>query len=195
MGSNNSRVLARPYSSYEHKQNDQIVSILFHDDSISDLHSSKAKKIFDRYRIHNKCVQEHGIINLHPLDGYTKIEVQLVPTKFEQDGLPVEDGFRVLSYSWTDGDATAENWEPARESGGLGWHQFPNACIKLKIECTKEHSAGQVILFALNYRMVDRNGQVHYINEQDTKSELFGPLPSLALYLFVNYSPPPTFKL
>ena len=189
MGSNNSRVFARPYSSHEYKQNGQIVSILFHDEIIRDLHSSKAKKIFDRYGIDNKCVKEHGIIDLEPKHGYTKMEVQVVPLEFK------ERGFRVISYSWTKGDARAEKWVTAHQSGDLSWHQFPNACIKLKLECTEEHNAGQLIPFELRYKMVDTNGQLHYINILDGKRELFEPHPSLPLWVWVDYRPPPILSI
>jgi hypothetical protein len=110
------------------------------------------------------------------------MEVQVVPLEFK------ERGFRVHSYSWTKGEAGAEKWVTTLQSGASSWHQFPNACIKLKIECTEEHNAGQFILFELRYRMVDTNGQLHYFSIQDRKP------PSLPLWLWVNYTPPPTFN-
>ena len=134
--------------------------------------------IFDRYGIDNKCVEAL----IKPKEVYTKMEVRVVPLEFK------ERGFRVHSYSWTKGEAGAEKWVTTLQSGASSWHQFPNACIKLKIECTEEHNAGQFILFELRYRMVDTNGQLHYFSIQDRKP------PSLPLWLWVNYTPPPTFN-
>jgi hypothetical protein len=199
MGSNNSRVFAVLYTSHERKHNGQIVSILFSDELTryehpGRLQSPDAKKMFDRYGIDNNYVTRHGEIHLRPKQGYTNLQVKIALNELEKRG------FYVHSYSWSNGDARVENWVTAPKSGVFSWHQVPNACVKLKLKCTKEHNTTYEIPIELSYRMYKAtgytNGQFHYITPRDTNRESFAqPRYSLPFIVWVEYTPSPPFKI
>ena len=196
MGSTNSRVVSAVlYASHERKHNGQIVSLLFSDELGRRDHTGSldAKKIFARYGMDNDYVRREGEIWLSPKQGYTNFQVKIELKEFEKRG------FYVHSYSWSNGDDGVENWVTAPKSGDFSWHQVPNACFKLKIECREEHNTTEEIPIQLIYRMYkEKNGQFDQITvHTQNSSETFAQpeFRALPFDVWVHSTPSPLFKI
>ena len=196
MGSTNSRVVSAVlYASHERKHNGQIVSLLFSDELGRRDHTGSldAKKTFARYGMDNDYVKREGEIRLRPKQGYTNFQVKIELEEFE------EGGFYVHSYSWSNGDDGVENWVTAPKSGVFSWHQVPNACFKLKLECIEEHNTTEEIPIQLSYRMYkERNGQFDHITvHTKNSSESFAQpeFRTLPFDVWVHSTPSPLFKI